>query len=216
MKRIYCISGLATDHRLFETLSVPQYELVPLLWATYDHSDDMESYADKISRQIRDESPIIIGLSFGGMLSVEIGKKFPSWRIFLVSSAKTAAEVGYKGSILRWLSRKNLIPSALFNKPNFYTLARFGAKTPEDKKFISRIISSSNPDFMRWCVNAVFNWDNDSYPDNITHIHGTDDKIIYPQNVQAHYWVEGGSHMMIYNRGAEVGKIIADCLAGLR
>ena len=32
--------------------------------------------------------------------------------------------------------------------------------------------------------------------------------------VKPDYWVEGGTHIMVYNRSADVNRIISHCLAG--
>ena len=213
MQPIYCISGLAADHRLFGNLSIPGYQLVQLPWVSYTREDNMASYAQKMIKGITGERAIIIGLSFGGMLSVEIAKLHPGWKIFIVSSAKTSAELGYNSSLLRWVSDKELIPAALFNIPHFLSLYRLGAHTPAEKKLLRAVIRDGDAAFTRWSINTLLNWNNQSYPDNITHIHGTNDKVILSGNVQPDHWIEGGSHIMIYNRAAEVGKIISDCLA---
>ena len=213
MQRIYCISGLGADHRLFKNLSIEHYELVPLPWAPYDRTDNMSSYADKMAKNIPGENAIIIGLSFGGMLAIEIAKKHPAWKIFLVSSAKTTSELGYNSSFLRWVSRKEVIPSIFFNRPSFIRLFLLGAQNAEEKKLISLIMRNSDRDFNRWSVNTLLTWNNLTYPQNITHIHGTSDKVIRPANVHPDHWIEKGSHIMIYNRAREVSKIISHCLS---
>jgi len=213
MRSIYCISGLAADHRLFKNLLVEGYELIPLPWVPFDKGDDMSSYAAKMARQVPDTTPIIIGLSFGGMLATEMAKHHPAWRIFLVSSAKTSAELSYDSRFLRWLSRKNIIPDRMFITPNFITFYNLGVHTREEKELLSQLIRESDPAFMKWSVNTLVNWKNHTYPQNIIHIHGTNDKVIRSANVLPDYWIEGGSHIMIYNRGAEVGKIISHCLS---
>jgi len=210
---IYCISGLAADHRLFAKLSISGYELVPLPWVPHSADDNMASYAQKIAKGVTDEHAIVMGLSFGGMLATELARMHPGWKVFLVSSAKTTAELGYDSAFLRAISEREILPAALFNKPYFPVLFMLGATSDEDKQLLNQVIKDSDPVFNRWCVNTILNWSNDSFTANITHIHGTADKVIRSGNVHPNYWVEGGSHIMIYNRAAEVSKIISDCLA---
>ena len=69
------------------------------------------------------------------------------------------------------------------------------------------------PGFVRWSLKAVVLWNNTDYPPNIIHIHGTADNIIPPTNVKPDYWVEGGTHIMVYNRSADVNRIISHCLS---
>lgn len=212
-RSIYCISGLGADHQFFGKLSIPGYELVPLPWLPFDKDDNMRTYAAKMAARIHDDKAVIIGLSFGGMLAVEMGKMFPAWKIFLVSSAKTSAELGYDLGILRWISKKKIVPNYFITKPTFLTLHQLGVTTPEEKKMMGQIMRHSDPDFYRWCLDTLLHWNNYSYPTNVIHIHGTQDKVIRPANVRPDYWIEGGSHIMIFNRAAEVSKIISDCLS---
>jgi hypothetical protein len=213
MSNIYCISGLGADYRLFQNLAVPGYTIVPLPWLPIDPADTLPSFAMKMAKQIPEANPIILGLSFGGMLATEIGKQVQASKIFLISSAKTNAELGYRSALLQWISKKELIPASMFNRPFSLLLHMLGADTAADKAFLSRIISEANTTFVRRAIHLILHWKNDSYPPIITHIHGTKDLIISPRHIKADYWIEGGSHIMIYNRAAEVSKIISDNLA---
>ena len=212
MQKIYCIGGLAADKRLFARLVVPGHELVFLPWLPFDKADTMRTYALKMAGQIPDHKAIVAGLSFGGMLSVEIAKEHHDWKIFLISSAKTSAELGYNSGFLRWLSRKEVIPAPLFHIPNPVVLYKLGVHTKEQLALLCDIIRNSNTSLVRWSINTLLTWNNSDYPRNIIHIHGTNDRVIRSANVRPDHWIEGGSHIMIYDRGAEVGKIISSHL----
>jgi pimeloyl-ACP methyl ester carboxylesterase len=213
MKKIHCISGLGADERIFQNLSIPGAELVYVHWAPFSGKDDVYTYAKKMSRLITEEKPIILGLSFGGMLAVEIAKQCDTKKVFIVSSAKTKDELTRGvGGLFAFLVKNNLIPAKLYTIPNYFFLRRFGAVTKEEKKLVSYILRGTDPHFVKWAMKALVQWENKSYPENITHIHGTSDGIIMPGNIKADYWIEGGTHMMIYNRAEEISKIIANNL----
>jgi pimeloyl-ACP methyl ester carboxylesterase len=210
--RIYCISGLAADQRLFDNIMIPGYELVTLNWVPYATQDTMRTYAIKMAQRITEERAIVIGLSFGGMLATELGKLHPDWKIFLVSSAKTRMELGFKGPAPWWMKMISVIPALFFNKPNFILLKAFGARNAAEKALVKDVLKNSDPIFMKWCLQTMSKWDNETIPANITHVHGTADMIIRPEHVHPDHWIADGSHMMIYNKGAEVSKIISDTL----
>jgi len=212
MKQIYCISGLAADHRLFSNLHIEGYELVPMIWLPFNEQDTMSTYAARMAASISAPEPVIIGLSFGGMLATEIGKQYPAWKIFIVSSAKTTTELGYDSGLLRWLSRTGIVPARLFNIPNPVVLYLLGAKTQAERRLLTDIIKDSDPFFMKWCINALLHWNNSVYPQHLIHIHGTKDKVIRSSGTHPHHWIEGGTHIMIYNRGAEIGALILNHL----
>jgi len=212
MSRIYCISGLGADQRIFQKLHIDGCDLVPLNWVPYDKHDDLPCYAQKLAARIEDKLPVILGVSFGGMLAVEIAKQQPTKKVFIVSSAKTKAELGHPGNFLKWLINSKILPGAVFTTPNRYTLDFFGAETEDEKALLRDIIRRSDGAFMKWALKALISWESNTWPANVTHIHGTTDKIIPAANVHPDFWIDGGTHIMVYNRAAEVGKIIGDQL----
>ncbi len=213
MQRIYCISGMGADERIFTKLTIPGYELVPVKWAAYDKSDTLTSYARKLIKQIPEDKPILMGLSLGGMLSVEVGKIIPAKRIFLVSSAKTTKElpaIGQK-SFLKSVIQK--LPSGMFGHAGLMNTKMIGAESDEDRKLLVGMMHDTDPGFIKWSLGAVVGWSNTIYPEEVFHIHGTADRIIPAKNVHPDHWINGGSHIMIYNRANEVSRIISGCLS---
>ena len=68
MPTVYCIPGLGIDERLFQRTEIPGYTLKYITWIMPDKGDTMSSYAAKLLPQITEVNPIILGVSFGGML----------------------------------------------------------------------------------------------------------------------------------------------------
>jgi pimeloyl-ACP methyl ester carboxylesterase len=208
MKRLYCISGLGADHSVFQKVKLPDTELVPVPWPAFSKSDDVASYAQKVSANIPGEKPSILGLSFGGMLLMEIAKKRPLDRVFLVSSVKTSSEFAEPSGLLKFVFNTNIVPASFYTMTSSKMDAMFGAKTDEEKALLHKIIKNSDGHFMKWALHALIKWRNDVYPRNTIHIHGTADKIIPPTNVKPDYWIEGGEHLMIYSRADEINRIL--------
>jgi pimeloyl-ACP methyl ester carboxylesterase len=212
MEPIYCISGMGADERIFSKLELPGYKLMPLKWAQIGSNENMSSYAGKLAEQIPGEKPLILGLSFGGMLAVEIGKLRVTKKIVLVSSAKTTSELprigrtSYAGRLI------DLIPATLFTASDKYSFNLAGGRTADELNLLSSMMRNTPPGFIKQALKIVTGWNNSVYPDNLLQIHGTKDWIIPPSNVHPDHWIQGGSHIMIYNRAAEISRIIKDCL----
>jgi len=211
MKKIYCISGLGADHRIFSQIKIDNYELVPVPWAPFRYDDSMASYALRLSGTIKEPNPVILGLSFGGMLTVEIGKIIPVKKIILVSSAKTSAELPLKGRFLATVT--GLLPCSIFSIPFPFILNRFGVENEAEAALITDFIRTSDGNFMKWALRAILNWNNSIFPTNIIHIHGDADKLIPINNVKADYKLMGGGHIMVYNRALEISRIISAFLS---
>jgi len=204
---------MGADERIFKNLDMRNYELVPVPWLPFRDDDDIRSYARRLSEQIHGENPIILGLSLGGMLAVEIGKVRATEKIFLVSSAKTSSELPVFSKIPKAEMLIDLIPRFLFTKSSYIGSRLAGAKNADDWSIISEMREDVPAGFMKRALKIVVAWNNNVHPRNVIHIHGTKDMIIPSSNVRPDHWIKGGTHIMIYNRAQEVSKIISDCLS---
>lgn len=208
MQKIYCISGLGADQRIFQKLDIKGAELVPVHWADYDQHDDLPCYAQKLSAQIKDENPVILGLSFGGMIASEIAFLRPVKQLFLISSAKDACEMPPAGAFLRFLVNNELLPVGLSKVPNKILYDRFGVETDQEKKLLMDILRKTDNGFTKWAMKAILNWQTTIHVPDIIHIHGTADKMIFPANVKPTYWIEEGTHFMVYQRAGDISRLI--------
>lgn len=212
VKNIYCISGLGADHRFFGNLHIDGYSFQPVPWVAFSNDDDMRSYALKMYHSIPEKAPLVLGLSFGGMLVVEMCKSGVVQKGIIVSSAKTKIELGYNNPVLQVIYDLKILPPRVFTTPWSAVLYALGARTNEEKTLLRQIISDSDPAFVTRCIKTLLSWQNMEVPQGISHIHGTADKIIRPKQIKTNYWIEGGSHIMIYNKHVEISKIIKGIL----
>ena len=67
--------GLAASHKIFENLEfdLDRYTLHYLNWiAPQTSEEDIGSYACHLSAQIKEKDPVLIGVSFGGIIVQEL------------------------------------------------------------------------------------------------------------------------------------------------
>jgi pimeloyl-ACP methyl ester carboxylesterase len=96
MKKIYLFPGLGADERVFVNLDLSGFEPVFIQWIQPLKNETIEAYALRLTEQIPDENPSLIGVSFGGMIAVEVAKHIPAEKVILISSAKNGNEIpGY-------------------------------------------------------------------------------------------------------------------------
>lgn len=208
MGNIYCLSGLGADERIFRKLRIKGAKLIYIDWPKHNKNDSMSSYAAKISAMIDDENPVLLGVSFGGMLAVEIAKQRHVKKAILVSSAKSEAEKPKPSGVIRWFVTSGIVPAFVYRWPHPALYFLFGTEDEEERKLIRNIILDSNGKFVKWATATLLQWDNTIVPANVVHIHGKKDRLIPPGNIKADYWIEDGGHMMVYNRASEISRII--------
>lgn len=208
MKNIYYISGLGADERIFAKLKIEGCRLVHIPWPHHEQTDNMASYAEKVSQLIPETDPIILGVSFGGMLATEIAKFRRTRKTIIISSAKNFREKPPMPYTVKRLICSGIIPAKLYEIPNPVVYRLFGVESDEDREVLRKIILDTDGKLAKLSMECIAKWENEVVPEHIIHIHGRNDKLIIPDSIFANYWVEDGGHMMIYNRAELVSSFI--------
>lgn len=212
MKKVYFISGLGADKRIFSFLDLSFCEPVFIDWITPEKNEPLQSYALRLRNQIPDTSPVIIGISFGGMLTTEMAKADPSVRAIILSSNKTKTEFPGYFRVGLYLPLYKWSPVALAKKVTLKTSAILGGTTVEEKKLLHQIIRESDMGFVRWAISAILHWKNTTIPSNIIHVHGTADKLLPFRYVKADYAIEGGTHVMTLDKHREISLLLKELI----
>ena len=100
---------------MFQNYSFDGFNVIHIDWILPFQNETFQSYAFRISENMNDENAILIGLSFGGMLAVEISKIKRFKKIFLLSSAKTKSEIPFYYKVLGKLNLLEIIPVSIPN-----------------------------------------------------------------------------------------------------
>src|SRR5450755_2565194 len=85
---LYFISGLGADKRVFQKLILPDiFKIHHIELVTVSTDESIETYCRRLSRQIDQERPfILIGLSFGGIIAVQMSKFLSPVQTVIISS----------------------------------------------------------------------------------------------------------------------------------
>jgi len=204
--KLYGISGLGADKRVFQYLTL-DCELVPIKWIVPKEKETIEDYSVRFSQQINTNEIFgIIGVSFGGLIAVEISKKLNPRLTILISSAETKKELR---TIYRIIGKSELLefmPKIFFDPPRAIANWTFGTKK---KKLLKHILDDTDLNFAKWAVNELVNWKNDEKLSSpILRIVGTKDKLIPPKKENCQKLIDKGEHFMIVDRADEISQII--------
>lgn len=213
MKTIYCISGLGASAKAFSKLKIEGCTLHVVEWLQPLGNETIEAYAARMAAEIKEENPILLGLSFGGMMCIEIAKQISVQKIIIISSIKTKSELPFWMRAVAKTQLHKIAPlktNTRLLRPvqNFF----LGAHTPEDKEVAIAFRRNANVAYVRWAIDKVVNWQNTWQPQNIVHIHGSTDKMFAVTKVQPTHVINKGGHFMIMNKAAEVSTVISNYL----
>ncbi len=210
MKDLFLLSGLGADKRVFDFLDFGDCTIHHIQWISPLTSETISEYANRLCQQIHSTMPILVGVSFGGIMAMEIGKIITTEKIILISSARTKKDIPFYFKISGKLKLHRTMPSSFMANNNPVTSWFFGAKTETEKKLLIAILHDTDLGFLNWAIDKIVRWDNVNPLQNVTQIHGTNDKIL-PFN-EAKFVIEGGEHFMVVNRAKEVSLAIKEIL----
>jgi len=202
--KIYFLSGLGADESVFKALYLPGVERVYLNWMEPLPKESMEAYAQRMADRIIEPNPIIIGLSFGGMMAMEIAKCIPVKQLILISSAKTRKELPPYFAACSYVPLHKLLPLQTVAYSNTLMRFFFGVRTATQKEQLKNIIRNTTNGFNQWAINALVNWKNQQINAPVFHIHGNADKLLPLSFVRPDIIIEGGNHFMIVQKAKEI------------
>ena len=207
---LYLLSGLGADKRVFDFLDLHGFKLIHIDWIKPLEDEKIESYAHRLLLQIKTSRPTMIGVSFGGIIAIEIAKQIEINKLILISSVKTKAEIPFRYRLAGNLWMNKLIPAPLYRKANFVVYWLFGIRKKKEKELLKTIMDDADNDFVDWATNEIVTWENEKQVPNVVTIHGTADRI-FPFK-EADHKVEHGGHLMVVSKADEVSRILRSIL----
>lgn len=212
MKTIYIFTGLGADERVFHKINFENYHAIYIKWITPSPKETIEGYALRLTQQITTINPILVGLSFGGMVAVEVAKYITTEKIILISSSKNKKEIPFYYKLAGRIQLHKIIRAKFLVRANKITNKIFSVRSSEDKKIVSSMMAASDVVFLNWAIDKIVHLKNEVVHKNLVHIHGTADRILPIRFVKADVLIKGGTHLMILNKALEVQQKILEAI----
>ncbi|MCW7494791.1 alpha/beta hydrolase [Leptospira sp. 2 VSF19] len=209
MNNIYLISGLGADERVFKNLKFYSNKPKVIHWIKNKKNENLKEYCLRLSDQIRNKKKLIlIGVSFGGIVAIELSKILKTEKVVIISSIKLASEKPIMYNLAKKLRILNFIPSKIFNLHSFIIDFLFDVNSSEEQKLIREFIKNNEPEFIKWSLNEILKWGNKEIPSNLIHIHGEKDKLFPLKKIHNPIPIKDGGHFMILNKHDEISSIL--------
>lgn len=219
---IYLLSGLGADHRVFGRLRFQGAEVKTLSWKQPRKGESMEEYAKRFLPEITTERPVMIGLSFGGMMAVEISRYIPDAAVILISSVPSPACYPWWMMACKYLRVEKMLPEKQFSTYKLFRMIRpvqnyfLGVETEAEIRMANEYRNHVDPVYLNWAVKQVLHWKCNHRPKLLYHIHGGKDHIFPLRNIKPDYIIKTGGHFMVWNRAEEVNKILSEILQDIQ
>ena len=209
--QIYFMPGLGANPKIFEHISLPkdQFEIHLLEWKIPISIDEsIQDYAQRMANEIKHQKPVLLGVSFGGVLVQEIAKIIAVKKIILVSSIKSHHEFPNRLKLLQKTKAYKFFPTKIienFDKYKKYFLGDFLKKRAD---LYTLYLSVNDALYLKWAIYTILHWQQDKIPENILHIHGNNDHVFPSKHIHNFTEINNGSHVMILLKANEISTII--------
>ena len=179
--------------------------------------ESIDAYALRmqLKNSISADDPVLMGVSFGGMMAVELAKHFPAATVILISSAGTHRQLPWWMKLVGRLGLNRLLPNRPGRGIRWLEDYFLGVETRDDAELVAEFRGKVDPRYLRWAVDRIVNWENEWQPQRYFHLEGDRDRIFPLSRSGATDIVPGAGHFMVYNRSATVSAILNRIVSSL-
>jgi hypothetical protein len=200
---VYFMPGLAAGPSIFENIKLPeeQFEMYFLEWFLPIENESIESYALRMTQKITHNNPVLIGVSFGGVLVQEMAKIIQTDKVIIISSVKTNKEFPSRFKIARNTKAYKLIPTQLLADIEKLVKYAFGDNIVAKRlKLYEKYLSVRDKHYLDWAIETILCWNQKEINEAVIHIHGDADEVFPIKHIRKCIVVKGGTHILILNK----------------
>lgn len=193
--------GMAASPKIFDFLKFPpRYEVHLLDWILPSKEETLSEYALRLSKNIAHEKPVLLGVSFGGIIVQEIAKHIDYEKIIIISSVKTKYELPKKMLLARYTNLYKLLPVSLINSLEYWKHFSFIDSVTKRIELYEKYIGMRSPFYLEWSIDKIVNWQQEAPLPYTIHIQGDKDQVFPIKYISDVITIKNGTHIMILNR----------------
>ena len=198
---LYLMPGMAASPRIFEFINLTDlFEVVHLSWITPKEDEPIEDYALRMCERVNHQNPILLGVSFGGILVQEMAKHINCYKVVIVSSVKSNIELSLSMKMSQKTNAHKLLPTQWIQNLESFALFIFGSSVERKLQLYQKYLSERDPNYLKWAIHNLVNWKQKSFDPKLIHIHGKKDTVFPFKNVIKTPYLHNltdGTHAMI-------------------
>ena len=210
---VYLMPGMAANSMIFEYIRLPEmFKIHKLDWMIPKKKETLKHYAKRICKKINEPDPILIGVSFGGILIQEVSKHLNYKKIVIISSIKTSKELPISMKMAKKTNIHKILPYQWINNLDKLTLFAFGDGIKKKIKLYMKYLSFKDPNYLKWAMDCIVNWDQKETIKDLIHIHGKKDNVFPVKNLSGKVHLIEGNHAIIITRAHQINKLLIELL----
>ena len=194
--------GMAANPSIFEYIKLPEdtYKIHWLEWILPLSEESLAAYAQRMCEKVEHTNPVLLGVSFGGMLVQEMARIIECRTVIVVSSIKSYHELPTHLKFLRKTKTYSILPTQLVSNIEVLLKYAFGETAKKRVELYKKYLSVRDKNYLDWAIKEIVCWDQEQPDESTIFIHGDSD-LVFPNSCNGNTIVlKGGTHIMIINK----------------
>ncbi|TYZ08944.1 alpha/beta hydrolase [Hymenobacter lutimineralis] len=206
----YLLPGLGADERVFQNLQpLLQGTAHVLPWLTPTTGETLPRYVARMAEGVDPTQPcILVGVSFGGLVALEMRRIRPLARVVLISSIPDASCLPPLLRLIRNTGIYKLFPPQWLKLLPRAGQWYFGVKNGREYELFKQILRDMEPVYTRWAIDQLLRWDSTDTGGQSLQILGTQDRVFPPGPTPVDYLIPGGGHFMVLSHAPEISRVL--------
>lgn len=206
---VYFMPGMSANSLIFERIKIKgNFNFHYLEWIEPKKNECLKKYSIRFSKLIKHEFPILIGVSFGGILVQEISKIIHVKKIIIISSVKSKREFPASMKVVKATKSYKILPVKWINDFESLISFVFGPRVKRKVELYRKYLSVRDEKYLSWAFKELIEWDQDKPLENIIHIHGSRDTIFPTLSIKNYVEVPDGDHAMILKKADWISEFL--------
>ncbi len=211
---VYFVPGLAAGKEIFKNIRLPEdrFKTHVIEWLIPEKNEPITTYAKRMAAFVRHKNAVLIGVSFGGVVVQEMAQFLKLQKLIIISSVKSRKELPRRLKIARTTRLYKLIPTRLMLSSKDLTIFSVGPRSKKRLELYQAFLHVRSARYLNWAIKNMVCWKPSYTPANMLHIHGSADVIFPIKNIDNCDIIEGGTHIMLLNKGSQISKKIIEAI----
>lgn len=212
---VYFVPGLAAGKEIFKNIHLPEdrFKTHIIEWLIPEKNEPIANYAKRMAAFVNHKEAVLIGVSFGGVMVQEMAHFLELKELIIISSIKDRKELPKRLKIARVTRLYKLMPTRLMLSSKDLTKFSVGPRSKKRLALYDAFLHVRSTRYLNWAIKNMICWEPKNVSNTIVHIHGNEDVIFPIKNIENCEVIEGGTHIMLLNKGSQISKKIMEAIA---
>ncbi len=208
--RAICISGLGANEKAFSNIGDITLPKVFVKWKRNLNSESLTNYAVRLIREYDiTVDDVLIGLSFGGLLSQKIAEINGNRVVILISSFRSLKDLNNLFQLGLKSKMYKLLPTVKIPIVDSMVTYMLNSGTKSSRPILKEMLYETDYKLMKWSIDKIASFKEISNHNFIMYnVIGEKDVIVRCWENKNTFKIGNGSHFMIFEQGDQITNIL--------